>query len=119
MILLVIFSLWVSMTIMQDVRYFLDLNCQYFEVNLDSMTYHHFHDHYNAINYTALTSWEHHKTPIQSSSFSDDYVTGRKDDKSLVMRNKHPVYYQSGKVGKDGFSKYPPQGKIYCEEEEA
>ena len=82
------------MKIMQDVRYFLDLSCHYFEVNIDSMTYHHFHDQSNAINYTAFKSWEHHKTLIQYLTFDDDYVTGRKDDKSLVMLNKRLVYYQ-------------------------
>ena len=75
------------------------------------MTYHHFHDQSNAINYTAFKSWEHHKTLIQYLTFGDDYVTGRKYDKSLVMRNKRLVYYQGGKVGKDSFSKYPPPGK--------
>ena len=117
-ILLVLLSVWVTVTIMQDVGYYFDLNCQHFEVNLDSMTYHYFHDHSDAINYTAFPSWEHRETPIHYSSFSDTYVAGRKDDKSLVMRNKRPVYYHIGKVGKDGLSKYPPRENIYCEEEE-
>ena len=52
MILLVPLSVWVPLTIIQDVGYYFDLNCQHFEVNLDNITYHYFCDHSNEINYT-------------------------------------------------------------------